>query len=284
MLKKLTERFYYMPMDAKTDRPILGLIVGDKYSLAIDAGTSPKHAREFLDAAKELGINNLKFLVITHWHWDHVFGINEMGLVTIAHENTPEALKKWQEMKWDTASIDMNCKEGIFTEFTANCIKTELIDEKEFSIGNIEMTYRDELKIDLGGVTCIIKAAGGNHTNDTSVIYIPEERVMFLGDCVYGGMLNKVYGYYHRDVEAMTNIINQYEATHYLVSHEELMGKEEIDEFFGLLSNSGRAVGEGCTIEEAINNYKNINGREPNEDEAGMINHFVNWAKERNNI
>ena len=47
MLKRLTDRIYYIPNDSKTDRPVLGLICGDKYSLVVDAGNSPTHANEF---------------------------------------------------------------------------------------------------------------------------------------------------------------------------------------------------------------------------------------------
>ena len=39
-LKKLTEHIWYMPYEEERDRPNLGYIKGDKWSLAIDAGHS----------------------------------------------------------------------------------------------------------------------------------------------------------------------------------------------------------------------------------------------------
>ena len=56
MLKKISERIYYMPHEDKTDRPVLGLICGDKYSLIVDAGNSPNHAMEFLLNIAELKV------------------------------------------------------------------------------------------------------------------------------------------------------------------------------------------------------------------------------------
>lgn len=43
MLKKLTDRVYYKPHLEQTDRPALGLINGNKFSLIVDAGNSPGH-------------------------------------------------------------------------------------------------------------------------------------------------------------------------------------------------------------------------------------------------
>ena len=36
-LKQISERIYFMPAEPITDRPVLGYIKGDKYSLMIDA-------------------------------------------------------------------------------------------------------------------------------------------------------------------------------------------------------------------------------------------------------
>jgi glyoxylase-like metal-dependent hydrolase (beta-lactamase superfamily II) len=72
-MKKLTENIYYIPHREETDRPVIGLVNGSKYSLIVDAGNSPHHAREILNEIENLGVNNAKYLAITHWHWDHVF-------------------------------------------------------------------------------------------------------------------------------------------------------------------------------------------------------------------
>ena len=46
-LKRLTEHIWYMPFEAERDRPNLGYVKGDHWSLAIDAGHSAAHVREF---------------------------------------------------------------------------------------------------------------------------------------------------------------------------------------------------------------------------------------------
>ena len=46
------------------------------------------HARLFLDELARSGRAPARFLALTHWHWDHVFGIAELNLPTIAQRET----------------------------------------------------------------------------------------------------------------------------------------------------------------------------------------------------
>lgn len=63
-----------MPQDERTDRPALGLICGSKCSLVVDAGISPSHTKEFMSHIEKLDVPSPKYVVITYFHWDHVFG------------------------------------------------------------------------------------------------------------------------------------------------------------------------------------------------------------------
>ena len=50
MLQQLTDRVWYLPHDEASDRPVLTYIEGDQLSVAVDAGASPAHVREFYTA------------------------------------------------------------------------------------------------------------------------------------------------------------------------------------------------------------------------------------------
>ena len=276
MLEKITDRIFYMPCSEETDRPALGLICGDKYSLIVDAGNSPKHAEEFLAELKGMSIPPVKYLVITHWHWDHVFGIKNMNLVTISQEKTKEKLEEMKEYKWDDESLDKYLKEGIYNEFTINCIKKEISDRENFTLGDLDITYKDSIEIDLGGITCIIKAIGGDHTEDASVIYVPKERVMFLGDCIYGTRYNGEYGYTQEKVVPMIDEIEKFEADYYIISHEKLYDKKDLNEFFSQLKNAGEIVGTEISSEESTKRFLEIYNRMPTEDEGFYIKCFAN--------
>ena len=56
-LKRLTEYIWVMPYEEERDRPNLSYIRGDRWSLAVDAGHSEEHIREFYRELEEAGLD-----------------------------------------------------------------------------------------------------------------------------------------------------------------------------------------------------------------------------------
>ncbi len=54
-LNKISKHCYYTDYDKERDRPTLGYIYGDKYSLIVDVGASQFHVAEYNDLLKEEG-------------------------------------------------------------------------------------------------------------------------------------------------------------------------------------------------------------------------------------
>ena len=66
----------------------LGLIVGAHRTLLIDTGSSPEQGREIRDSVAAVTDRPLAAVVVTHWHYDHAFGLAAFGDVPrIAHES-----------------------------------------------------------------------------------------------------------------------------------------------------------------------------------------------------
>ncbi len=78
-LINVTDRIWYYPFEKERDRPILGYIKGENWSLAVDAGHSEAHTMEFYSALKEADLPLPKLTVLTHWHWDHTFGMHSVN-------------------------------------------------------------------------------------------------------------------------------------------------------------------------------------------------------------
>ena len=55
MLQQLTPRVYQLDFSQEQDRPVLGYIRGDRFSLMVDAGNSPEHVQAYLAAVEESG-------------------------------------------------------------------------------------------------------------------------------------------------------------------------------------------------------------------------------------
>ena len=49
-----------------------GLMVGANGTLVVDAGNSPSHAQVLLDHLAAAKLAPPRYLVLTHWHWDHL--------------------------------------------------------------------------------------------------------------------------------------------------------------------------------------------------------------------
>lgn len=106
-LKKLTDRIYYLPHEPEADRPMLAYVKGDRLSLAIDAGYSPLHVKDFYEAIEAADFRKPDFTAITHWHYDHTFGMHAIKGVSIAHKKTNEFLRSQQEKAEDPSYIEI---------------------------------------------------------------------------------------------------------------------------------------------------------------------------------
>jgi metal-dependent hydrolase (beta-lactamase superfamily II) len=96
-LIKVTDRIWYYPFEKERDRPILGYIKGDNWSLAVDAGHSEAHTMEFYSALKEADLPLPELTVLTHWHWDHTFGMHSVNGLCISNQLTESHLKYFKE-------------------------------------------------------------------------------------------------------------------------------------------------------------------------------------------
>ncbi|HUX38345.1 MAG TPA: MBL fold metallo-hydrolase [Rectinemataceae bacterium] len=192
-LERIGEAVWIMPADRRTDRPILAAVVGRERCLLIDAGNSPAHAALFREALLARGIRLPDFLVLTHWHWDHSFGMSSWEAPAIACEDTALALEVLsKQSSWDDESIDGLIGAGLCSEGSKRDIRAEYGEDRS-SIRIVLPTIRftSKLSVDLGSLTCVIERVGGDHSPDSCFVLLREEGILFTGDAlgpsVYGG-------------------------------------------------------------------------------------------------
>lgn len=71
-----------------------------------------------------------------------------------------------------------------------------------------ELTFDSRMTIDLGGVSCVIEHVGGDPSSDSSLIYIPEEKILFVGDFLYPNIYASKWNY---TIEKSRRIVEQLE-------------------------------------------------------------------------
>lgn len=263
MLEKVTERIYYLMNDNETERPALGLIIGDNCCLVVDAGNSPKHADEFLKEIKNMNLPPVRYVVATHHHWDHIFGLGQWDATTIASKKTCELAERYKAIKFDDESLDRAREKGIFNEYAIKGIKQEIENRDEFKLVDFNLVFQGELVIDLGGVSCHIKEMINPHREDGTSVYVPQEKTLFVGDAAYGCTVEGRNYYDRNKVQQMMDIVNSYDAEYCLCSHESICTKEEMKWYFNQI-NMGLEISKECiTQDDRIRKFKQEYNREP---------------------
>ncbi|MDL2237812.1 MBL fold metallo-hydrolase [Christensenellaceae bacterium OttesenSCG-928-K19] len=179
---ELTKKIYYLTYEEKRDRPVLGYVNGERFSLAVDAGGSPAHANLFYDALYREGLALPEYTAITHWHWDHTFGMCAVSGKTVAHVNTGLRLQKMSGWAWSDSAIQERIKTGEDIFHDDVCMQAEYPHPEEICVVLPDILFSDKVLIDLGGVHCHIMKIPSPHSDDTTAILVQEEKVLFLGD------------------------------------------------------------------------------------------------------
>jgi glyoxylase-like metal-dependent hydrolase (beta-lactamase superfamily II) len=277
-IKQIGDRFYYQTPVSETDRPILGMVVGDEKSLMIDAGNSEAHARYFLEELSHRGLKRPDMLALTHWHWDHIFGLSALrDTVSISSFQTKEEMAKLLSLSWSDADLDQRVEEGTEIEFCATAIKKEFVKQRDITITLPNVTFEGKLEIDLGGVTCILQHVGGDHAADSVVVYIKEEKILFLGDCFYPDIFSSKTNYTVRTTNRLLVDLESFDAKWVILSHGEAIPIEEFKKEVKLLRTVSSLTDVWSGDEQKMKvALKQIVGRELNEEELEVIQEFAN--------
>jgi glyoxylase-like metal-dependent hydrolase (beta-lactamase superfamily II) len=138
-----------------------GIVIGGKQALVIDAKMSEESAKAMLAEVGKLAQEPLKYLVLTHSDGDHVNGLVGFpkGLSIVAHTN---------------ARKDM---EEAFKDPRASALVPYLPNE----------TTKGGRTLNIGGVEVKLLHFGPAHTSGDLVVFIPKQKVAFIGDLAFVG-------------------------------------------------------------------------------------------------
>jgi glyoxylase-like metal-dependent hydrolase (beta-lactamase superfamily II) len=184
-LEQVSEHVWRFTPDGRTDRPALGVVAGRDASLLVDVGSSPAHLSAFLAALEPLALPPLRLAVLTHWHWDHVFGGAVLDVPIAAHRLTAAELAREAAYDWSDAALAERVRTGAEIAFCADMIRAELPDRSDLRIVEPQLLFGDDgLDVRLGGVTCTVRRIGGDHAEDSCAIHVEEDGVLFLADAL----------------------------------------------------------------------------------------------------
>ncbi len=81
-----------------------------------------------------------------------------------------------------------------------------------------DVAFSDKITLDLGGITAQIFHTVSPHSEDTTCVYVPEEKVLFLGDATSEDFFNG--GYMDKEkLESLIQMIRSTECNYCILSH-----------------------------------------------------------------
>lgn len=274
MLERISEHVWIMPKDDETDRPILGYVMGSKTSLLIDAGNSPDHISFFYGAVRSMGMPDPTYIAVTHWHWDHIFGLSGSPARAIANVLTNERLTLMHRWDWTDTALNNRIAAGFETPYVAEMIRKAMPIRQSFRIKPPDIIFEDHCGLRIDDIHCEITHVGGPHSEDSTIVYVPSESVLFLGDCFNEDMyLNNSLRL--KEFSPLLRRIEKYDAKWFIPSHGEPMEKEAFIDDMLEVESIGKMIGkatDGALVPGLL--AKGLK-REPTPDEIKLGGFFV---------
>ena len=181
------------------------VIVNDEDVMLVDPGISAAAATTFIADVKTLTPKPVKYVVDTHYHYDHAFGNQAFGpdVTIIGHNTTRRRLSGPGSLKERTYLT--NSSAAIAARFTLLKRQiSEAKDAKERAIYERQLTihqqYADEqpkirptppnatltrdMTLHRGSREIQIRFFGRAHTDGDIVVFLPRERMVATGDMI----------------------------------------------------------------------------------------------------
>jgi len=167
-------------------------IVGDRDVLVVDTGTSPAAARAFIEDLKVVTTKPIRYVVNTHFHYDHTDGnqVYAGKADIIAHDYVKYAIEKLDVLHREPyltsqltnvpARIETLKKAGRERELAVAQQGWEELKEIRPTPPNV--TYSTKKVLNLGNKEVQLLFLGRGHTNGDTVVYLPKEKIVATGD------------------------------------------------------------------------------------------------------
>lgn len=186
-LTQLSEHVWLLPHnpDESAVQSSIGVVATRNECLLVDAGNSPRLARKLKTELVRCNLPPVTRIIYTHHHWDHVYGACEFGVPVTAHKLCRTILRQEAKKPWGREYLNEEIKRNPKLRLSYRARAKNIEDWKAFRIVVPEDVFDTVTSIQLDGLVIELEHLGGAHAEDSIVVKIPEDGVMFLGDCFY---------------------------------------------------------------------------------------------------
>jgi len=183
MAQRLSERAWFFQgqsgMASAQNRGYMsnaGFVITSEGVVVFDALGTPALGEAMLDAIRKLTDAPIRHVVVSHYHADHVYGL--------------QAFKRAGAQVWAHRRAEQYFTSGLAQERLEQR-KRDLfpwVDENT-RIVRPDVWLEGDIDFRLGGVTFRVIYSGGAHAPDDLMLFVVEERVLFAGDLLFAGRI-----------------------------------------------------------------------------------------------
>ena len=251
------------------------ILLGDSV-LVVDTHSKPSAARALIEQIKKLTDKPVRYVVNTHFHWDHYQGNQAYpsswpaGVEIISSEATRENIEHRgiPRVKYEIATMPQEIE-----KLKSDLAKATDSKQKETLQSNLQQAeaYFAELKsmqftlptltFDRSFIlyrktrTVQILWLGNAHTNGDVWVYLPKEKIIFCGDALHGWTPFMADSYPFDWIRTL-DAVEKLDFDIALGGHGDVMhGKEKFEMwkayFRDLLDETGEAYSKGASLEQA---------------------------------
>ncbi len=252
------------------------IVILDDGVLVVDTHSKPSAARALIAQIKTLTDKPVKFVVNTHFHWDHYQGnqaypsswptgveiisseatresIEHRGIPRVKHEITTLP-KEIEKLKVDLARAT-EAKQKVEIQEKLQQAQQYFGELKAMQVTLPTLTFDRSLIIHRPSRTVEILWLGKAHTDGDVFVYLPKEKVVASGDALHGWtpFMGDSYPYdWIRTLDAAEKLDFDY----VIGGHGDVMrGKAQFEMWkaylHDVLSETAEAFAQGATLDEA---------------------------------
>ena len=152
--------------------PNTGIVIGDDAVMVIDTQATPVMAQDVIRRIREVTTKPIKYVMLSHYHAVRVLGASAYAPEhVIASEDTLSLIKERGEQ--DKAS-----EIGRFPRLFRN------VETVPAGLTWPTLTFSGKMTLWLGKLEVQLLQLGRGHTKGDTVVWLPQERILFSGDLV----------------------------------------------------------------------------------------------------
>lgn len=166
--------------------PNSGIIIGDDSVLVADTQATPIMAQDVINRIREVTDKPIKHVVLTHYHAVRVLGASAYDAENIiASRNTYDLIVERGQQDYDSEA-------GRFPRLFSGI-------ESVPGLTWPNIVFEKELTLWMGSREVKIMHLGPGHTKGDTVVWLPEEKILFSGDQVEYGATPYSGDAYHKE-------------------------------------------------------------------------------------